>query len=90
MWHKDSKTCVLDGKQCKFIVLKAFDYNLMMMKTCSCVFYEEDARINVRIDNDATFEFKCSEIISNHCKCRGAVYDNNNKRHDSGNGWAWV
>ena len=68
----------------------------VLLYTFSCVypsdgrrgcFFEDDKKVNTRINNDVTFEFKCSEVISNHNKYRGAIYSHKNKKYESGNGW---
>ena len=67
--------------------MKETIHNLMMMTVYGSLVCHEDTRINTRVNNDVTFEFKCSKVIDNHCSNRRSVDDHNNKRNDSGNNW---
>ena len=74
-------------KDWKLSAMKEACCNLMMMTNYGSLACHDDARINSRVNNDATFEFKCSKVIDNHRRNRGHVDDHNDKWHYSGNCW---
>ena len=84
--YQDSQTCALMEKEWKFVMKEAV-HNLMMMTTHGSLACDDDSRINTRARDDATFEFKHSEVIDNHCGNCGSADDHNDKWHDSRNGF---